>query len=145
MRPRGPRCLFCRRLEMEAEFGRHRSRRDVVRSAEGGKEIVERRFVGHVDNCEASAPTEAIAVKQIVVANRKVKEVAWSNARWIVIVVFGARRRYLDVLGTVLRGWAKVRPRGGTDRRGRRRINAGAGQPRLELLVCSQAGRRPPG
>lgn len=73
-----------------------------MRSAEGRKEVVKSYFVGHVDDRESSAPAEAIAVEEIVVADRKVEEAAWSNARWIVVVVFSAWRRYLQVFGTVL-------------------------------------------
>ena len=44
-----------------------------MRAAEGGKEVVERLFVGQVDDCEAQAPLIAVAVKEIIVAHRHVK------------------------------------------------------------------------
>lgn len=94
---------------MEADFAGQRSRRDIVGSTESGKEVVERDFVGHVDDREARAPSVTIAVKQIIVTDRQVKQVAWGNARWIVIIVLGAGRGYLDVLGTILRGRAEIR------------------------------------
>ena len=48
-----------------------------------------------VDDCETCAPTEPVAAKEIVVANRDVEQIAWSNARRVVVVVFCARCRYL--------------------------------------------------
>jgi hypothetical protein len=67
---------------VEADFAGHRSRRDIVGSTEGGKEVVQGDFIGHVDDREARAPTIAIAVKQIVVTDSKVKQTPWSNARY---------------------------------------------------------------
>ena len=85
--------MFWTALEVEANFSGQRSRRDVVGSAKGGEEIVECHFIGDVDDREASAPTVAVAMEEIVVADGKIEQVAWGNARRIVVIVFGARRR----------------------------------------------------
>ena len=58
---------------MEADFARDGARRYVVRAAEGGKEIIERLLVGHVDDRHASAPLVAIRVEQVVVAQAEIE------------------------------------------------------------------------
>jgi hypothetical protein len=50
-------------LEVESDFAGHRSRRDIVGSTKGRKEVVQGDFVGHVDDREARAPAVAITVK----------------------------------------------------------------------------------
>ncbi len=44
---------FC--LEVESEGGRDGSRRDVVGAAEGREEVIERFFVGQIDNADSRA------------------------------------------------------------------------------------------
>ena len=87
--------MFWTGLKVEGNFSSQRARGHVVSAAERGEEIVQCHFIGDVDDREASAPTVAIAVKQVVVPDRKVKQVAWGNARWIVVVVLGTWRWYL--------------------------------------------------
>ena len=107
---RGPRTLFAPRwrkfmergtpdeslypvplaLEMEAEGRGHGARRHVVRSAESGKEVVERLLVGQVDHGQAGAPLVLVAVEEIVVADGDVEQAARRDARRVVVVVFGA-------------------------------------------------------
>ncbi len=46
--------------------GRQRARGNVMRPAEGRKEVVERLFVHQVDNRELGAPLIPVAVKNVV-------------------------------------------------------------------------------
>src|SRR4029077_16934291 len=48
----------------------------------------------------ARAPPVAVAVEQIVVAYRNVEQIAWRDARRVMIVVFRARRRYAHARGS---------------------------------------------
>ncbi len=50
-------------LEVETQLRRVRPRRDKVRSAKRGKEVVERSLVRQIDGGEAQAPLVAIAMK----------------------------------------------------------------------------------
>src|SRR6267142_332733 len=120
------------RLEVEAQFGGIRSRRYVVRAAEGGQEVIYRNFVGQVDDGEPQAPFEAIPVEQIVVADAGIKEITRSYARRIVVGILGPRRRdrqkgrAIQVCGTQPI-W--------TDRSRGCGVYGAAEQARLELLV----------
>ena len=61
-------------LEVEAQLRRQRARRDEVRSAERGLEIVEGDFICHVDCCEAQAPLVAfLVVKEIVISQADIE------------------------------------------------------------------------
>ena len=82
---------------METNRRGYCTRSDVVGSAECGKEIVERLFVHQVDNRQSGAPLVAIAVKNVVVSHGQVKQVARLGSLRIVIVVFGAGFRDLEV------------------------------------------------
>ena len=79
-----------------------------MRAAEGGKEVVERLFVGQVDDCEAQAPLIAVAVKEIIVAHRHVKQIPPFDARRIVVVIFSAGGWQFDERRAVLRGGTQV-------------------------------------
>ncbi len=81
-------------LEVEAQLRRIRSRRDEMRSAERGKEVVERGLVCQVDGGETQAPLVVVAVEEIVFAHAGVKQVARSNAGWIEVLI---KRRTGDV------------------------------------------------
>ena len=61
-------------LKVKPDLSRQRSRCDVVRAAEGGKEVVKGIFVGQIDGGELSAPFVSVAVKQIIVSDRKVEQ-----------------------------------------------------------------------
>ena len=50
------------------------SRRNKMRAAEGGEEVIERYFVGEVDHGKARAHAVTITAKEIVVAQGNVKE-----------------------------------------------------------------------
>ena len=81
--------------EVEPDRRRDRARRNVVRSAEGRKEIVERFFVGQIDHRQARAQFEPVAVKEVVLSHGDVEKIARCDAGRIVVVVFRAGRRNL--------------------------------------------------
>ena len=63
--------------------------------AEGGQEIVKHVRVAQINDLELSTPAISITVKQIVVADRKVEQIARGDARRIMIVILGSGRRNL--------------------------------------------------
>ncbi len=93
---------------MEAEVDGFRARCHVVRTAEGGQEIVNGCFVGQVDDGKPQTPFVAIAVEEIVVANRKIKEISRLNAWRILVVILGSGLGYLQESGAVLGGRTTV-------------------------------------
>jgi hypothetical protein len=95
-------------LEVEAELDGFGARGDEVCAAEGGEEVIERVFVGQVDDGEAKAPLVAVAAEEVVVADRHVEEVARSDARRILVVVFGAVGGDVDAGGAVPVGQLKI-------------------------------------
>ena len=117
---------------MEAEFHCFVSRRDVVRAAEGGKEVVERDFVGQIDDCETQAPLVVVPVQEIIVTDAGVEEMARRNALRPVIVILRSRRWDLEQLRSESGGIAECK-------RGACRARSGglavAGQSGLELLI----------
>ena len=80
--------------EMETELSRQRARCDVVRAAEGGEEVVERVLIGQVDGGKRQTPFVLLPVEEIVVAHGHIEQIAGSDARRFVIVIFGPRRGY---------------------------------------------------
>jgi len=93
---------------MKSQFGRQRTRRDVTRPAERGENVIQRIFVRYIHGCEPQADLVLIATKQVVVAHRDVEQVAGSDPRGIVVVVFGSRRWNGEKRRTVLRSRAEV-------------------------------------
>ena len=79
-------------------------KRDVVGSAEGREEIVERDLISKVDHREARTPAVAVTVEQIVVSQGQVKQIARGNVWRIVVLVFRARLRDRYVFRTGMRG-----------------------------------------
>jgi hypothetical protein len=76
-------------------------------------------------------------MKDIIVADGQVKQIARSDALWIVVWIIGARSGNAEELGTVLRSRIEVV---GADGSVRRSIDASAEEPALELLIGSQSG-----
>ena len=101
-----------KRLEVEAQLGRVAARRNVVCSAEGGEEVVERVLVGQVDDRELGAPFVFVPVKQVVVSEARSNRLRDLNARRVVVVVLGAWGRDADEGGAVLRGRTEIGARG---------------------------------
>jgi hypothetical protein len=58
---------------METEFHGFRARRNEMRSAESGKEIVKSGFVRQVDDRETQAPLVSVATEKIILANADVE------------------------------------------------------------------------
>src|SRR5580704_13875512 len=79
-----------RLLEVEAELHGLGAGGDEVRAAERREEVVQRFLVGQVHDREAQAPLVAVAIEQIVVADRQVEKIPRSDARRILVVVLGA-------------------------------------------------------
>src|ERR1700721_2875275 len=63
-------------LKVESDGRGHCARRNVMRSAEGGEEVVKRLFVRHVHNRNACAPLLLLAVKKVLVSQGTVKQIA---------------------------------------------------------------------
>jgi len=62
-------------------------RRNEVRAAEGGQEIVDRRLVGQVNDRESQTPLVAVTAKKVVLADADIKQVAGFDARRVVVRV----------------------------------------------------------
>ena len=67
-----------------------------MRTAERRKEIVERFLVRQVGDRHSRAPSETIAMEQIVVAHCQVKKVPRRDPRRILVVILRALRRNAD-------------------------------------------------
>lgn len=80
------------KLEVEADGTGHSSRRDVMCSAEGRKEVVKRIIVGQIDDGDASAPFMLFGMEKIVVSDSEIEQISLCNARRVVIVILRAGR-----------------------------------------------------
>ena len=60
-------------LEVEPQLCRVGPRGDEVRSTEGGEEVIERHFVGHVDHGKTQTPLVTVAAEQVVVPDTDIK------------------------------------------------------------------------
>src|ERR1700679_513793 len=85
--------ILHRSLEVEADLSRQSTRRNVMRAAEGGEEVVQSVFVGNVDACQTEAPFVFVAMEEVVLTDRSVEEVSVFNAGRIVVIVAGAGSR----------------------------------------------------
>src|SRR5580704_2546977 len=122
-------------LEVEAELHGFRTRRDIVRAAKRGEEVVQRHFVCQIDHREPQTPLVAVAVEEIVLAHADIKEAARGDALWIVIVVFLTGCGYFDECRSEpcrIAGQKCCSRRAGN---GRLPV---AGEPRLKFLVGGQ-------
>src|SRR6266481_609520 len=66
----------CVWLEMEGQLRRVRPRRDEVRSAKRGQEVVERGLVRQVDNRETDAPLVVVTMEKVIIAHTGIEQVA---------------------------------------------------------------------
>ena len=69
------------------------ARRNEMRAAEGGQEIVKRLFVRQVDRRQPQRHPLVLGAKQVIRADAQVKQVARCDPRRVVIIVLGAVRR----------------------------------------------------
>ena len=83
-------------LEVESDLSRKRTRRYVVRAAEGREEVVERVLVGQVDRCELEAHLVLIPAEDVVMSDGNVEKASRRNARWVLVVVLSIRLRHLQ-------------------------------------------------
>ena len=95
-------------LEVEADLRRQRSRCDVMRTAEGRKEVVERVFVGDVYAGQSKAPFVLIAIEEVVLADRRIKQASLLNAWRVFVVVLRTGRRDRYQLRSQLRSQALI-------------------------------------
>ena len=93
---------------MKSNLSSDRAWRHVVRAAECGKKVVQHIVVRQIDYRDAGAPYEPITVKEVIVAERKIKQIARSDASRVVVVVLGIRRRHFYERGPELRGGANT-------------------------------------
>jgi hypothetical protein len=83
------------RLKVEPELSRQRARRHIVRSAEGGEEVIECRLLAMLMAVKRKTPFVMVAFEQILVAHRDIEQAAGCDARRIVIVIFSSGRGHL--------------------------------------------------
>ena len=100
---------------MESQLRRQRPRRHKMGSAESRQEVIQRRFVSHVDRRQLQAPFITVAFEQVVMPKREIKQVARRDPRGIVVVVLGVRRRHSYAVRSKLR--CQARGRGQRSRR----------------------------
>jgi hypothetical protein len=67
-----------------------------VGAAEGGQDVIQRFFVGEIDDLKLGAPFITIAMEQIVVSDGGVEQIPRCDARRIMIVILGSRCRDLE-------------------------------------------------
>ena len=74
-------------------------------SAEGGEEVVESVLVGQVQYREREVGPVAVAMEQVVPAEREVEHMSRVDARRIPVVVLGAWSRNLDQRRSEASAW----------------------------------------
>ena len=82
-------------LEVETDLRGQCPRCDVMRPAEGGKEVVEGVFVRYVDGDQLQTDLVFIAAEHVVVAESDIEKTPSGNARWILVVVLRVRLRHV--------------------------------------------------
>src|ERR1035438_1367948 len=120
-------------LKVKTQFGRQRSRRDVMRPAERRKKVVERILVGHIDGRQAQTHPVLVALEYVVVPDRYIEQVSRRDARRILVVVLRVWRRHLQQTRPELRYRTRVRKS-----LRRSRPERSAEQPRLEFLIGAE-------
>src|ERR1035437_1613562 len=96
-------------LEVEACPRRQRPRCDVMRPAEGGKEVVEGVLVGYVDGGEPQAHLVLVALEYVVMPDGDVEQIPRCDPRRILVIILGIRRRHLQQRRSELRYRARIR------------------------------------
>jgi hypothetical protein len=92
--------------EVESYLSCYSARRHVVRATERGKKVVERIFIGQVNDSELRTDFIPITMIQVVVPDRQIEQIACGNTGRIMIIILRARSRYLDQIGSELRSRA---------------------------------------
>ena len=78
-------------------------------TAEGREEVVQGVFVGDIDRCQVEVYLAAVFVEEIVLADRRIKEIAGRDARRVLVVIASAGSRDSDQRRAVFRGRADCR------------------------------------
>lgn len=110
-----------------------------MRAAERRQKIVKRCLVRQIDGGQLQAPFVFVAVKEIVMAERKIEQVPRRDALRVVVVIFREWRRYFEVSRSELCRRAlidAVYER--SDRSGRSWMLRSTEEPGLELLISCQ-------
>ena len=76
---------------MEAQFRCQRSRRDVVRAAEGRQEVVKCVLVRQIYSRYVKTPLVSITLEEVVFSDRGVEEIPLLNPGRIMVVIAGTR------------------------------------------------------
>lgn len=82
-------------LEVESDLRRQCTRRNVVRTAEGGKKVVQSVLVCDVDGRELETHFVFIAAKQVVMPDRDVEQASRRDTRWVLVIVLRVRLRHI--------------------------------------------------
>jgi len=82
-------------LEVESDLSRKRTRRYVVRAAEGREEVVERVLVGDVDCSELETHLVLIAAEDVVVPDGNVEKATRRDPRRVLVIVLRIRLRHI--------------------------------------------------
>ncbi len=120
-------------LEVKSYLPRNSTRTNVMRAAEGGQKVIECVVVCEIDQCQLGTPSVPVALKEIVVANSKIEQVAVCDARWILVVIFSSRSRHLSQRRSKLRRRTDER-----QRNSRRGVHSVAGKSGLKFLIGGQ-------
>src|SRR5690349_4206332 len=93
-----------------------RARRDKMHAAECREEVVQRHFVGQVDDAEPQTESVPVRVQHVVYTNAEIEHVPRRNARGIVQWVAGAGRWHNES-ACCDAFWCTARKTGGCRRR----------------------------
>ncbi len=101
-----------------------------MRAAERQQEVIKRVIIRQIDEGHLRAQIVVVCLEELVIPYREVEEVTLLDARWIVVVILSAWRRYLS------EGRAELRCQTGErQRNGRSCMHAIASEAGLEFLV----------
>ena len=82
-------------LEVESDLRRQCTRRNVVRTAEGGKKVVQGVLVCDVDGCELETHFVFIAAEEVVMSDGNIEQASRRDTRRILVVVLRVRLRHV--------------------------------------------------
>ena len=72
---------------MQAYLRAHRTRRNVVCSAECRQKVIKSVIVGQIDCGQLNADFVSVTVKQVVVSDGNIEKIPGDDTGWILIVV----------------------------------------------------------
>src|ERR1039458_3990661 len=83
-------------LKVESDLRCQRSRRYIVRSAERREKVIESIVVGYVDRRQVEVQLVAVLVKDVLLSDGNIEQVARCDARWVLVIALGSRRWNAD-------------------------------------------------